>query len=195
MFCTNNSAFAECVRRLRFHGLGVDAFDRKIQGRSPQAEVFEPGYKYNMTDISAVLGRSQLKRLDAFNTKRGKLAKHYLKKLKNVDGITPLVPPSYNHYHAWHLFIVRIDEKVFGMNRYEFMVTLKEHNIGTGIHFLAVHNQKYYRDNMQVTPESLKNTELNSERICSLPLFSDMTPSDVDYVCSTINSIWDKERS
>jgi UDP-4-amino-4-deoxy-L-arabinose-oxoglutarate aminotransferase len=195
MFCTNNSDLADCVRRLKFHGLGVDAFDRRIQGRSPQAEVLEPGYKYNMTDISAILGRSQLKRLDEFNKKRGNLAKHYLKTLKNVEGITPLVPPSYNHYHAWDLFIVRIDEKFFGMNRNEFMVTLKEHNIGTGIHFLAVHNQKYYRDNIQVTPNSLNNTEWNSERICSLPLFPDMTLSDVDYVCSTIHSIWDKKIS
>ena len=186
MFCTNNKHLAERVRSLKFHGLGVDAFDREIQGRSPQAEVIEPGYKYNMTDISAVLGRSQLKRLDELTNKRRKLAKHYLSMLKNVDGISPLARPAYQHYHAWHLFIVRINEEVFGMDRNKFMNTMKEYNIGTGIHFLATHSQKYFRENIKITPNSLKNTEWNSERICSLPLFPDMTLTDVDHVCSTI---------
>ena len=35
--------------------MGVDAFDRQIQGRKPQAEVVEPGYKYNLSDIHAAI--------------------------------------------------------------------------------------------------------------------------------------------
>ena len=64
MFCTDQQDLADHVRRLRFHGLGVDAFDRHSQGRKPQAEVLEPGFKYNLTDISAALGRVQLDRLE-----------------------------------------------------------------------------------------------------------------------------------
>ena len=57
MLCTDDQELLERVRRLKFHGLGVDAFDRSMQGRAPQAEVQEPGYKYNLTDIAAALGR------------------------------------------------------------------------------------------------------------------------------------------
>ena len=52
--------------------------------------------------------------------------------------------------------------------------------IGTGLHFRAAHTQKYYRERF---PEvSLPNTEWNSARICSLPLFPDMTDDDVTRV-------------
>lgn len=36
---TDDAALADRVRSLKFHGLGVDAFDRQTQGRAPQAEV------------------------------------------------------------------------------------------------------------------------------------------------------------
>ena len=73
MFCTDDTALADRIRRLKIHGLGVDAFDRHTQGRAPQAQVIEPGYKYNMTDISAVLGLHQLDRIEIFNKKRTEL--------------------------------------------------------------------------------------------------------------------------
>ena len=43
MFCSDDPQLVEKIRRLKFHGLGVDAYDRTMQGRSPQAEVLEPG--------------------------------------------------------------------------------------------------------------------------------------------------------
>lgn len=189
MFCTNDEALAEKIRRLKFHGLGVDAFDRKTQGRSPQAEVLEPGFKYNMTDISAVLGLGQLKQIPAFNQARRIIAKKYLQAFENIDGIEPLHIPDYDMQHAWHLFIVRIDEDKTRFDRNEFMQRLKERNIGSGLHFRAVHEQKYYRENCQVSAGSLPETEYNSARICSLPLFPAMQDSDCERVIETINTI------
>ena len=69
------------------------------------------------------------------------------------------------------------------------MEKLKKRNIGTGIHFLAVHLQKYYREKMGTTPGMLPNTEWNSERICSLPLFPDMSVKDVDDVADAIKQV------
>ncbi|MFO6385298.1 DegT/DnrJ/EryC1/StrS family aminotransferase, partial [Pseudomonas aeruginosa] len=71
-------ALAERVRRLKFHGLGVDAYDRLSHGRKPQAEVIEPGFKYNLADLNAALALVQLKRLDALNARRQALAERYL---------------------------------------------------------------------------------------------------------------------
>jgi UDP-4-amino-4-deoxy-L-arabinose-oxoglutarate aminotransferase len=189
MFCTNDEILADKIRRLKFHGLGVDAFDRKIQGRSPQAEVLEPGFKYNMTDISAVLGLGQLKQISAFNQARKIIAKKYLQAFENIDGIKPLHIPDYAMQHAWHLFIVRIDEQKTGFDRNEFMQQLKVKNIGTGLHFRAVHEQKYYRENYPAIVGSLPETEYNSARICSLPLFPAMQISDCERVINVINDI------
>ncbi len=189
MFCSDDQDLLAAVRRLKFHGLGVDAFDRSMQGRSPQAEVLEPGYKYNLTDIAAVLGSRQLARLEAFNLKRAELAAYYRRHLAGIAEIMPLSDPAYPIRHAWHLFIVRLDIERAGMTRDAFMGELKKRNIGTGLHFRAVHLQKYYREQMGFKPGMLPVTEWNSERICSLPFFPDMTSEDVDDVIAAIKDV------
>jgi UDP-4-amino-4-deoxy-L-arabinose-oxoglutarate aminotransferase len=186
MFCSSDQALLDRVRRLKFHGLGVDAYDRQTQGRSPDAEVLEPGYKYNMPDISAALGISQLARVEQFNIRRAELAVRYTERLEEVDEILPLHVPAYPIRHAWHLFIVRLNTEKAGLSRDDFMRELKQRNIGTGLHFRAVHLQKYYSESMGMRRGMLPNTEWNSDRICSLPLFPDMTGDDVDDVVNAI---------
>jgi len=189
MFCSDNQDLIEHINRLKFHGLGVDAYDRQTQGRSPQAEVLEPGYKYNMTDMAAVLGLRQLARVDEFNRKRAVLAIRYRELLSEIDEMLPLSVPSDTTRHAWHLFIVRLDTDRAGLSRDDFMAELKQRNIGTGLHFRAVHLQKYYRESMDMRRGMLPNTEWNSDRICSLPLFPDMTFEDVDDVVEAIKEV------
>jgi len=189
MFCSDNQDLIEHINRLKFHGLGVDAYDRQTQGRSPQAEVLEPGYKYNMTDMAAVLGLRQLARVDEFNRKRTVLAIRYRELLSEIDEMLPLSVPSDTTRHAWHLFIVRLDTDRAGLSRDDFMAELKQRNIGTGLHFRAVHLQKYYRESMDMRRGMLPNTEWNSDRICSLPLFPDMTFEDVDDVVEAIKEV------
>ena len=189
MFCSDDADLLQSIQRLKFHGLGVDAHARNQQGRTAQAEVLEPGFKYNMTDISAVLGLEQLTRLGGFIEKRTMLANHYLKRLADVREILPLTVPAWTSRHAWHLFIVRLDTDEAGMNRDQFMEELKRHNIGTGLHFRAVHEQQFYKKTFNVPPGSLPETEWNSARICSLPLFPGMTLNDVDDVVAAIKEV------
>jgi UDP-4-amino-4-deoxy-L-arabinose-oxoglutarate aminotransferase len=186
MFCSDDDELLKRIQRLKFHGLGVDAFDRQTQGRAPQAEVQEPGYKYNLPDVLAALGIKQLQRINEINQKRTALAMYYRQRLREIEEILPLSDPDYPIRHCWHLFIVRLDAKKAGLTRDEFMAELKKRNIGTGLHFRAVHLQKYYRESSGLQQGALPNTEWNSERICSLPLFPDMTRDDVDDVIDAI---------
>jgi UDP-4-amino-4-deoxy-L-arabinose-oxoglutarate aminotransferase len=188
MVVTDNQQLAARIRQLKFHGLGADAFERTTQGRSPQAEVLEPGYKYNLPDMAAALGLSQLRRLNAFNRRRTALAAKYRQALADISGITPLVDPAWHFTHSWHLFIVRIEADTFGINRDGFMAALKQRGIGSGLHFRAIHQQKYYRER-NYPHGSLTHTEWNSERICSLPLFPAMKDSDIERVIDAILDI------
>ncbi len=192
MFCSNDQELLARIRQLKFHGLGVDAYDRQTFGRSPQAQVLEPGFKYNMTDISAVLGIRQLARVEEFNRRRRCLATLYREKLSGIEAIIPLSDPDYEFTHSWHLFIVRIDTEKSGMSRDGFMNELKKRNIGTGLHFRAAHLQKYYSDKMGEWKGMLPETEWNSERIFSLPLFPDMTEGDVCDVIDAVKEILGK---
>jgi UDP-4-amino-4-deoxy-L-arabinose-oxoglutarate aminotransferase len=189
MFCSDDLDLVNRIRRLKFHGLGVDAYDRQTQGRSPQAQVLEPGFKYNLPDILAVLGTCQLARIEAFNAKRTQLSLYYRERLAEIEEIQPLGIPAYPHRHSWHLFIVRLDIDKLKLSRNDFMEALKKRNIGTGLHFRAVHQQKYYRETMTIPSDRLPDTEWNSDRICSLPLFPEMTYKDVDDVVATIKDI------
>jgi len=198
VFVTDNADLAARMRRLKFHGLGVDSFDRVTQGRNPQAEVIEPGFKYNLPDMCAVLALSQMQRLAQINAKRAQLAQYYLDAFRDMPEIAPLGLPEWSHHHVWHLFVVRVTDQS-PLPRDRFIEVLKQRGIGAGIHFRAVHEQKYYREkneseknergNNQHPLPSLANTEFNSARICSLPLFPDMTLADAERVVSTIRDV------
>ncbi len=191
LIATDDDQLADRVRCLKFHGLGVDAFDRQLQGRKPQAEVVEPGYKYNLSDIHAAIAVVQLARLPELNARRKVLAERYLAALQDSP-FQPLGLPDYPHHHAWHLFMVRVDEQRCGIGRDQLMERLKEVGVGTGLHFRAAHTQKFYRE--RYPQLSLPNTEWNSARLCTLPLFPDMTEADVDRVVNALSSVLESSR-
>ncbi|EPF17547.1 MULTISPECIES: UDP-4-amino-4-deoxy-L-arabinose aminotransferase [Cedecea] len=186
LIVTDNDEFANRIRSLKFHGLGVDAFDRQTHGRAPQAEVISPGYKYNLADINAAIALVQLGKLKELNARRHEIAQRYLKELADTPFL-PLSVPEWQHRHAWHLFIIRVDEAACGISRSGLMDALKQRGIGTGLHFRAAHTQKYYRE--RYPQLQLPNSEWNSDRICSIPLFPTMTDDDTTRVIAALREI------
>ncbi|EMB4322544.1 UDP-4-amino-4-deoxy-L-arabinose aminotransferase [Pluralibacter gergoviae] len=186
LIVTDNDRLAKRIRSLKFHGLGVDAFDRQAYGRAPQAEVIEPGFKYNLADINAAIALVQLAKLEQLNARRREIARHYLQALADTPFL-PLSLPEWPHHHAWHLFIIRVDEAACGISRAGLMEALKARGIGTGLHFRAAHTQKYYRE--RYPQLRLPNSEWNSERLCSLPLFPDMTPEETSRVITALREL------
>ncbi|MEW5109884.1 UDP-4-amino-4-deoxy-L-arabinose aminotransferase [Morganella morganii] len=186
LITTDNDELAQRIRCLKFHGLGVDAFDRQMQGRKPQAEVVEPGFKYNLSDIHAAIAVVQLSRMDELNARRAHLAQLYREALEGLP-VKLLSVPDYPHLHANHLLMIRVDKAVCGIDRDTFMEQLKAVNIGTGLHFRAAHTQKYYRE--RYPSLSLPNSEWNTATLCSLPFFPDMKDIDVTRVTDAIRAI------
>ncbi|MFB6434886.1 MAG: UDP-4-amino-4-deoxy-L-arabinose aminotransferase [Candidatus Malihini olakiniferum] len=183
---TDDNKLAERIRSLKFHGLDVNAYDRLAQGRAPQAEVIMPGYKYNLSDIHAAIALVQLGKLAHGNQCRQKIAQRYLSALADTP-LLPLRQPEWPHHHAWHLFIVRVDAERCGISRDALMAALQDQGIGSGLHFLAVHTQKYYRERFPSL--ELPNTEWNSERLLSIPLFPDMTHDDTSRVIDALRKL------
>lgn len=66
------------------------------------------------------------------------------------------------------------------------MQALQERGIGTGLLSCRPY-QKYYRERYPAL--SLPHTEWNSSRLCTLPLFPDMTLADVDRVVAALTDI------
>jgi len=194
MVVTDREELAEKVRVLKFHGLSKDAWKRYGREGTGQVEITIPGFKYNLTDIQASLGITQLARVDELNRKRGELAEIYDRELAGIEEILHPRPPAYPHQNSHHLYIVFLDLERVTVSRDEFVAELKERNIGTGIHFRAVHTQDYYRNQSGSGTGLLPGTEWASERLFSLPLFPAMTEDDVKDVASAIRDTLKKVR-
>jgi dTDP-4-amino-4,6-dideoxygalactose transaminase len=193
MITTASDELAEKLRLLRFHGVNRDAWSRYGNVDSPRYETVLPGWKYTLTDLHAALGVHQLAKLDGFIDRRKRLAELYHAQLAAMDAVRPLGCASGTTRHAWHLFVVTVNEDKLGCDRDRLMALLAERGIGTGLHFTAVHLHRYYRERYGYKTGDLPDTEWASERVLSLPLFPGMVDSDVTRVCDAIRAISKEE--
>ena len=192
MFVTDDDDLANTIRLLKFHGLSSEAWQRYHRDGVPQVELIMPGYKYNMTDLQASLGIHQLAKLDRFNVRRTELADLYTRLLSPLEVLDLPGLPSYDHQHGWHLYTVRLRTGHLGIDRDTFIKELKRRNIGTGLHFRAVHLYDYYAKTLGYPRGSLPVAADASERILSLPLFPGMGDDDVHDVAGAIRDILDR---
>lgn len=187
---TRDQRIAEHIAKLRFHGIDRPAFNRFTKTGSQDYEVVAPGYKYNMMDLQAAIGIHQLKDLRGFIARRNELAERYQEALSDWRQWQLPQAPAYDHLHAWHLYTPLINEEVTHMNRNEFMQAMKERNIGTGLHYRAVHLYPYYRQTFGFKLGDFPIAEDVCERIVSLPLFPSMTDAEHDRVLDVMYSIF-----
>lgn len=182
---TADDALAARLQALRFHGLAKSAWNRYAEGGTPQVEVVEPGFKYNFMDIQAAIGIHQLAAVNRFNARRRELAALYDRLLGEVPEILRPGVPGYEHTHAWHLYVVKL-RGPSALTRDALMAALRGRNVGTGLHFRAVHTQPFYRGKYPHWIGALPESEWVSERLFSLPLFPLMSEEDVIYVVDAI---------
>jgi dTDP-4-amino-4,6-dideoxygalactose transaminase len=192
---TRDEKLASDVALLRFHGMDREAWNRFGKKGSQHYEIIAPGYKYNMMDIQAALGLHQLKQLDGYIKRRTELALRYHRLLADWTHWTVTKSPAYSHLHAWHLYTPLINPEAAGMDRDAFMQGMKERNIGTGLHYRAVHLYPYYREQFGFKPGDFPVAETISDRIVSLPLFPLMTDQDQDRVIAAMDDLFGRKRS
>lgn len=189
---TRDADLSHQVGLLRFHGMDREAWNRFGKTGSQHYEIVLPGFKYNMMDIQAALGLHQLEELDGFIARRTELALRYQEALADWPQWTLPQEPAFEHRHAWHLYTPLINEAVANMNRDEFMEKMKEKNIGTGLHYRAVHLYPYYRDQFGFKAGDFPHAESACDRIVSLPLFPSMSDAQHDQVLDVMYSIFNR---
>ena len=189
MVCARDEQLAEEMSLLKFHGMSKEAWKRYSAQGTPNYDIVLPGFKYNMLDIQAAIGIHQLRKLDAFIERRGEIAGFYNEAFAGMEEIVTPAPVPYASRHAWHLYtpLIRVEKLVIG--RDAFMEELKKENIGTGLHFKAVHHHPYYRDSLKIPSGELPNADYASDRILSLPLFPRMTDDDARDVVEAVKTV------
>ncbi|MBX9806122.1 MAG: DegT/DnrJ/EryC1/StrS aminotransferase family protein [Alphaproteobacteria bacterium] len=176
---------AKKLTLLRFHGMDREAWNRFGKSGSQHYEIIAPGHKANMMDLQAAVGIHQLASLDTFIDQRKALVERYQDGLKDCPGLTLPSSPSYPHRHAWHLFAPLVNN----FDRDEVMSRLKERNIGTGLHYHAVHLYPFYRETYGWKEGDFPIAESIGNRIFSLPLFPTLTHTQQDQVIAVLREI------
>ncbi len=190
---TRDEKLAADIALLRFHGMDREAWNRFGKKGSQHYEIISPGYKYNMMDIQAAIGLHQLKQLDGFIKRRTEIARRYHSLLADWPQWTLTSSPSFSHLHAWHLYTPLINPQAAGMDRDAFMQGMKDRNIGTGLHYRAVHLYPYYREQFGFKRGDFPHAETISDRIVSLPLFPALTDADQDRVIEAMTDLFGRK--
>lgn len=177
-----DDTIAEEIRRKRILGIDKDTWHRYKNERSWFYEVITQGYRYHMSNINAAIGLAQLRKLSKFIERRKHIVELYNKQFKDLESLRLL---------EWNLdeavpftYIVR----VLDGKRDEIMDFLKDKGVGTGIHYIANHIQPYFSQYAKPLPI----TERIWEEILTLPLYYDMTDSDVDLVIKSVTAFFKK---
>jgi dTDP-4-amino-4,6-dideoxygalactose transaminase len=187
MVVTDRDEVAARIRIMRLHGIDREIWNRYTEpGASWKYDVVAAGYKYNMTDLAAAIGRVQLKKADAFLARRKAIARRYIGAFSALDFLSL---PQWTENHAWHLFIVRIRDKKLRLSRDECIEELQRKRIGASVHFIALHMMTYYRERYGLKPDDFPAALESSRAAISLPLSASLTDDDVDRVIGAVTEL------
>lgn len=172
---------------MRSHGFDRDAWDRYTsKTASWYYGVVEAGYKYNLPDLLAAIGREQLKKADRFLEARRAIAAAYLKAFSDHPAfeLPPLHPA-----HSWHLFSLRIRPEALNIGRDEFFERLQAKGIGLSVHFIPLHTMKYWSERYSLKPSDFPNALDAFSRSISLPMWHGMSSGQVERVIEAVLAV------
>jgi dTDP-4-amino-4,6-dideoxygalactose transaminase len=168
MITTNNEKLAEKANSLKNHGR------EKTQWGYEHGCL---GYNYRTTDIAAAIGIEQLKKLPIFNEKRKRNATYLDEHITSVE--TPYVLK--NAEHAYHQYTIK------SKNREALIQTLKKNEIGNGIYYPKP--MHFYKHLQKYSHSGLKQSELLSTQVLSLPVHPALTPQDLEKIADVVNQV------
>jgi dTDP-4-amino-4,6-dideoxygalactose transaminase len=185
---TNDADLAERAAVMSLHGISHDAWKRYSAEGYKHWEVVYPGYKYNMPDLQAALVLPQLQKIDRFADRRRELKRRLDVGLAQVPELTvPADPPGRGHAH--HLYPVLVQTERLTADRDLVMNAIQAENVGVGVHFRAVHLQRYYAERWGFHRGMLPHAEYYSDRTLSLPFYPKMTDQDADDVIAVVHKV------
>lgn len=182
---TCSAEHLEEARSWSLHGMDRDAWARYEGDGRARYDVVLPGFKYNMSDIQAALGLSQLRRLEKFAKRRRQIANAYSEAFSSVAEVEVPLELA-DAQHSWHLYVLRLNTEMLTISRDRFLSELARKKIGTSVHFIPLYELGYFRRKYGYSPESFPVTRKESLRICSLPLYPAMSDSDVEDVLNAV---------
>ena len=149
--------------------------------------IIELGYNWRMTEISAAIGLVQLKRLQEFIKRRNEIAHYYDENLSKISGIKPLRTPS-NILNSYYKYVTFLSPEI---PRDNFKQRLRERGVRCGgeVYWPPLHMQPVYQHLLKVKEGDFPVAEDVCKRMVCLPMYSQMTLSEAEYVVEQIREV------
>jgi perosamine synthetase len=188
MVLTNYEEFYEQLLMFRTHGITKDPRKLKRNEGAWYYEMQELGFNYRLTDLQCALGISQFKKLDTFIKRRRAIALQYNNAFSELQEIT--IPYEKKDVRsAYHIYVIQLQLERLTCDRKSIFDALRAENIGVQVHYIPVHYQPYYQQNLGYKKGNFPFAERYYERALTLPLFPRMTDGDVEDVIEAVQKI------
>lgn len=140
------------------------------------------GYNWRMSELHAILGLSQLRRLPEFIEARRKVAKVYDQMLASVEALKPLVElsNSYSNYYKYVVFLRR------SVDRVELKKLLRERygvSLTGEVYELPCHKQPIFES---LARSPLPDAEVACASHICLPISPRMSAEEAEYVATSL---------
>lgn len=174
---TNNDKLAEDLKAIVNHGMKIKYYHDFI------------GVNSRLDSIQAAVLKVKLKHLDDYAKARRKAADYYDEKLKGIKGI--ITPFRYEKStHVFHQYTLKVDI----IDRFKLMDYMKSKGIPVAIYYpVPLHQQKAYRSE-RYNDGAFPISEKLSETVVSLPMHTELTPLQQDYIIDNLISFFNNEK-
>ena len=184
---TNDEKIANEMAKFRSHGIirNKNEIAQKEQGLWHYEQV-DLGFNYRMTDIYAALGLSQLKRIDEFIKRRHEIANFYDNSLKKIDWLSLPFQAEYS-YTSYHLYIIRIKNKISEINHRDFFEKLRNSGLLVNLHYIPIYRHPFY-SKMGFDKKDFPESESYFSEAISIPIFPSLKKKEQEEIVKIIES-------
>ena len=131
-----------------------------------------------MDELQAAILRAKLPHLNAWNARRREIAQQYHAAFAPLGLRCPF--EGAERIHCYHLYVLRVPQ------RERFQAILRQKGVQTLIHYpVPVHLQEAYAE-CRSQGAHLPCTERGAAEILSIPLFSELTDEEVNYIITSV---------
>jgi dTDP-4-amino-4,6-dideoxygalactose transaminase len=140
------------------------------------------GFNYRMDAIQGAILRVKMDHIEAWTDARRSRAAIYARYLADTPVTVPLARGGCRH--VYHVYAIRTRD------RQQVQAALREQGIHTGIHYpIPVHLQEAHAD-LGYRRGDFPVSERLADEVLSLPMFPELTDSEVEEICSTVRGVF-----
>jgi len=177
---TNSRDLYEKMKLIRSHGRleTADYFST-----TAVMDYITLGYNFRMSNITAALGLSQLRKVEKIINMRRMDAEYYIKNLRGIHGLYCNDVPE-DYFHVYQLFSILAEE------RDSLIKYLEGKGVMTKVYFPPVHKTHFYQSKLKYNCE-LPITDYISNNIISLPFYPGISHKEMDYVIESLKEFYE----